>query len=183
MSYEEKYLKYKNKYLSLKNKPLKNMIGGALLPRATIPPSIAYAHTIPGNFDNFLHNIMLLTDSYKLNHWQMYKKLKITNIYSYLEARDGKTEFSHTVWFGLNYLIKKLHESIAHIPQLINFSQEFTYSHFTDVGRTMFNREMWEAIGDLGYLPLQIMSVEEGSVVNVGNVLLTIENTIKELVV
>ena len=177
MSLEEKYLKYKSKYLNLKKSSLKNMSGGTLNGRTTILPSVAYVPTIPENFNNFLHNIMLLTDSYKLNHWQMYKKLKITNIYSYLEARDGKTEFTHTVWFGLHYLLKNLQESIKDIPTLIDFSEQFTYAHFTDIGKTMFNRNMWDAISDLGYLPLEIKSAEEGSVINVGNVLLTIQNT------
>ena len=122
-----------------------------------------------------MNNIMLLTDSYKLTHWQMYRKLGITNIYSYLEARDGKTEFSHTVWFGLHYLLKNMSENVQHIPKFIDFSESFTNGHFSQPG--LFNREMWVAIADLGYLPLKIMSAKEGSVVNVGNVLLTIENT------
>lgn len=140
--------------------------------RSDLEISKAFAHYIPRDV---LDNIMLCTDSYKLVHWQMYRTLNITKIYSYLEARDGKTEFSHTVWFGIHHILKQINSSIASIDKLMLFTEHFTNAHFSRTG--LFNKEMWWAVHDLGYLPLIIKSAKEGSVVNVGNVLLTIENT------
>ena len=154
-----------------------------MLDRSTIPPSQFEEES---DFDPkkviekvgneaFMDNIMLHTDTYKLTHWQMYKALNITHIYSYMEARTGSTEFTHTVFFGLQALLHKLARSVTQIPNLINFSEKFTTAHFSQEG--LFNRPMWEAIADLGYLPIRIRAVREGAVLPTGNVMMTVENT------
>ena len=49
-------------------------------------------------------NIILATDSYKLTHWKQYPE-NTTNVYSYFESRGG--EFDSTVFFGLQYYLKR----------------------------------------------------------------------------
>lgn len=127
---------------------------------------------------NILNNIILATDSYKLTHWTMYKALGITHVYSYLEARAG-ADFDHTVWFGLKYFLDKL-AGVRITTELVKQSKAFVDAN---VGRYYFNEEMWMKIarpksegGYDGKLPVIIRSAPEGSVVPVGNALLTIEN-------
>ena len=52
-----------------------------------------------------MNNIILQTDSYKLNHWNQYPK-GTTGVYSYFESRKGAT-FPYTVFFGLQYILRK----------------------------------------------------------------------------
>ncbi len=51
-----------------------------------------------------MDNIVLKTDSYKLNHWNQYPK-GTEYVYSYFESRAG-AKWDTTVFFGLQYLIK-----------------------------------------------------------------------------
>lgn len=122
---------------------------------------------------NLLSNIILATDSYKLTHWTMYKTLGITHVYSYLEARTG-ADFDHTVWFGLKYFLDKL-SGVKITDKLVKQSKAFVDAN---VGSSYFNEEMWMKIATHynGKLPVIIRAAPEGSVIPVGNALLTIEN-------
>ena len=50
-------------------------------------------------------NIITLTDSYKMVHWQQYPK-GTEGVYSYFESREG-AKFPETVFFGLQALVKE----------------------------------------------------------------------------
>ena len=50
------------------------------------------------------HNIILLTDSYKVSHHVQYPP-NTTKIYSYFESRGGR--HAEICFFGLQYFIKK----------------------------------------------------------------------------
>lgn len=119
--------------------------------------------------DNFLKR----TDAYKYTHWMQYPK-DAQRVFSYLEARGG--EFDHTVFFGLQYFLKKI-EGVVVEQWMIDEAEEFSKEVF---GTTeYFNREGWEHIVNAhgGRLPVRINAVDEGSFVPVSNVLCTIENT------
>lgn len=120
-------------------------------------------------------NIILATDSYKLNHWQQYPK-NTQAVYSYFESRDG-AEFPYTVFFGLQYLIKKYLEGVRVTQADLEEAAELAEAHFGNA--TYFNRAGWQHIIDAhgGRLPLRIMAVPEGSVIPTGNVLMTVEST------
>ncbi len=121
-----------------------------------------------------MENIMLLTDSYKATHWKQYPK-GTTTVYSYLEARKGG-KFPRTTFFGLQYIIKKYLEGKVVTKAKIDEAEEFFGKH---LGPGLFNRAGWEHIltKHEGRLPVRIKAVAEGSVVEEGNVLVTIENT------
>ena len=57
------------------------------------------------NTQTNIDNLTLMTDSYKLLHWQMYPA-NTEHVYSYFESRKGAT-YNKTVFFGLQYLIKR----------------------------------------------------------------------------
>lgn len=119
------------------------------------------------------YNLILKTDSYKTSHWLQYPP-GTEVVYSYLESRGG--EFDHTVFFGLQYLIKKhlLGEAIR--PVMVDKAEELINKH---MGPGVFNRAGWDRLIEKhqGRLPIRIKAVPEGTIVPTGNVLMTIENT------
>ena len=50
-------------------------------------------------------NLLLMTDSYKFTHWRQYPP-GTERVYSYIESRGGM--FAETVFFGLQYYLKRL---------------------------------------------------------------------------
>jgi nicotinamide phosphoribosyltransferase len=120
-------------------------------------------------------NICLTTDSYKLNHWNQYPK-GTEKVYSYFECRKG-AKFAETPFFGLQYIIKNHLEGIVVTREKIENASKVCKAHFGD--ERYFNREGWEYILNEcgGKLPVIIKAVEEGTVVPINNVLMTIENT------
>lgn len=120
------------------------------------------------------HNIILLTDSYKVTHWKQYPP-GTEKVYSYFESRGGK--FDQTVFFGLQYLLKKHLEGAVVTREMIDEAEAIVEKHLGSKG--LFNREGWEYILEKhgGRLPISIKAVPEGTVVPTHNVLMTVENT------
>jgi nicotinamide phosphoribosyltransferase len=121
-----------------------------------------------------LHNILLLTDSYKVSHHKQYPP-GTQVVYSYLESRGG--EFPETVFFGLQYLLEEYLAGVVVTPERIDAAEELFAQHFPH--GSFFHRAGWQHILDVhgGRLPVRIKAVPEGTVLPVSNVLLTIENT------
>ncbi|MBE6500921.1 MAG: nicotinate phosphoribosyltransferase [Methanobrevibacter thaueri] len=120
------------------------------------------------------NNICLLTDSYKVTHHYFYPK-GTEKIYSYLESRVG-AEFNKTIFYGLQYIIKKYLEGKIVTQEKIDEADNLIANH---IGPDIFNRDSWQYILDEhdGYLPIEIKAVAEGTPVDVGNALMTVENT------
>ncbi|WP_458404317.1 nicotinate phosphoribosyltransferase [Methanobrevibacter sp.] len=123
------------------------------------------------------NNICLLTDSYKVTHHYFYPE-GTEKIYSYLESRVG-AEFNKTVFYGLQYILKKYLEGSVVSQEKIDEADRLISSH---IGEDIFNKSGWEYILDKheGRLPIEIRAVSEGTPVDVGNVLMTVENTDKK---
>src|SRR5215472_11304053 len=118
-------------------------------------------------------NLILQTDSYKFTHWKQYPP-GTEFVYSYLESRGGM--FAQTLFFGLQYYLKEYLQGQVATEQDVAEAQSFVDQH---LGPGLFNREGWLHIvrNHGGRLPVAIKAVEEGSIVDVQNVLMTIENT------
>lgn len=115
-------------------------------------------------------SIILNTDSYKVSMFKQYP-VGTTGVYSYIESRGGR--YDRTVFFGLQAFIKEyLLDPITQND--IDFAEEILTAHGEP-----FNRAGWQYILDkhMGYLPVVIKAVPEGSVIPVKHVLATIENT------
>lgn len=115
-----------------------------------------------------------MTDSYKTSHYKQYPP-GAQKVYSYMEARKN-AEFPKTVFFGLQYYIKKY---LVHNPvtrEKIDAAQLLIDKH---MGPGIFNKTGWDRILEKhnGALPVEIRAVPEGTPVEKDNVLLTIENT------
>lgn len=129
-------------------------------------------------------NPLFATDSYKLSH----KSMSIPGtqyIYSNLTFRFDKyfekyyPNFDHkAVWFGLQAFIKKTlikqwNEEFFNKPkaEVLNELKLLTSAF------AMTDFSHFEALHDLGYLPIEIKSLPEGSLINMGTPALTIVNT------
>jgi nicotinamide phosphoribosyltransferase len=124
-----------------------------------------------------MNNLILNTDSYKLTHAAMYPE-GTTGVYSYLEARTGARD-PYTVFFGLQAILEKYLNRPVRSDD-VQVAQTLTDKH---IGPGIFNAEGWLRVVNEhgGYLPLHIKAVPEGTVVPVGNVLMTVENTDSQL--
>ena len=120
------------------------------------------------------HNIILLTDSYKISHYKQYPP-NTSTIYSYFESRGGR--FENVVFFGLQYYLKEYLSGQVVTQGYINDAALLYEKHFGNAD--LFNRAGWEYILQHhgGRLPVRIKAVPEGSAIPVHNVMMTIENT------
>jgi nicotinamide phosphoribosyltransferase len=118
-------------------------------------------------------NLVLETDSYKFTHWKQYPP-GTEFVYSYLESRGGM--FGQVVFFGLQYYLQRYLSGVVVTEEDVREARRFVDQH---LGPGMFNYEGWMHIVRRhgGKLPVMIKAVAEGNVVDVSNVLLTIENT------
>jgi len=130
---------------------------------------------------DYLDNICLLTDSYKVSHYKQYPHhidpyLDYTgHVYSYFESRVG-AKFPKTIFFGLQYFIKKYLTGRVVTQEKIDEAEALFNVHF---GQNLFNRKGWEWIlkAHDGHLPIEIKAIPEGKEVDNSNVLMTVTNT------
>ncbi len=118
------------------------------------------------------YNPLLATDVYKMGHMEQYVP-GCNKVYSYLTARSDK-HFKSTVFFGLQYYIKayletKLTPEMA--EEFLSYRKRILGSNSPEV------EEQMRALGALGYFPVKIKAVPEGTVMPTGHVLMTITNT------
>jgi nicotinamide phosphoribosyltransferase len=120
------------------------------------------------------HNIILMTDSYKLSHHKQYPE-GTTNVYSYFESRTG-AKYHDTVFFGLQYILKEYFTGVVVTKEKLEQAKKLADAH---VGPDIFNYDGWKYILEVhgGKLPLRIKAVPEGLPVTVSNILMSVEVT------
>lgn len=120
-----------------------------------------------------MSNLLLKADVYKFGHKDQYPP-ETNKVSSYLEGRGSREEgLDYTVFFGLQYYLKKY------------FSKPVTHADVDEyeeiaggiLGPENINVQPFRELADLGYLPLKIKAVPEGTVCPLKNVLMTITNT------
>ncbi len=118
----------------------------------------------------FRKNICLNSDSYKYSQWLQYPA-GTEYVYSYIESRGGK--YDKLVFFGLQAFLRE-YMTTPVTTQMIDQAEAIMKLHGEP-----FNREGWEYIvrEHAGRLPVEIKSVDEGSVMCLKNVLVSIVNT------
>ena len=119
-------------------------------------------------------NPLLLVDSYKVNHNKMYPE-NMTKLYSNFTPRKSRMKnVNEVVVFGiqhfcLKYLISEFNT---------NFFNSNKEKIIQDYQRHCpVDTKHIEALHDLGYLPIEIKALEEGSLCPIGVSMLTITNT------
>ncbi len=117
-------------------------------------------------------NLLTLTDVYKMGHMEQYPE-GTTKIYSYLHTRSDK-KYNEIVVYGLKYLLKKYFIKFISDSDVDNFIKLRT-SIIGDP-KHPFVRKLYELL-DLGYIPLEIKTFPEGTVLPAKSVIATVTNT------
>lgn len=128
-------------------------------------------------------NPLLESDFYKQVHWNQYPK-GVTKVVSYFTPRMSRLKQfgeNHLIMFGLQSFIKEF--------LIEDFNENFfsrskeevmaEYKHLMDntLGAGLYGEERIAALHDLGYLPLEIKALPEGTRVPVGVPMFEICNT------
>lgn len=123
------------------------------------------------NLKNIYNNVILNVDSYKTSHFAFLESGTEYN-YSYIEPRIGG-EYPLVKWFAAINMFIKEHFMTPITQEMIDQAAWLLPQHGEP-----FNREGWEYILKEygGKLPLRIRCVKEGTIVPLGNVMLTVEN-------
>lgn len=129
---------------------------------------------------------ILLTDGYKLDHRRQYPK-GTEFVYSnwtprscqyFPEAHEGVVVFG-IQYFIKEYLLDKFNKNFFNRPKE-EVVEEFTRRINTFLGPNQVGVEHIEALHALGYLPIEIKALPEGSICPIGVPALTIVNTLPE---
>ncbi len=117
------------------------------------------------------HNIILNSDSYKFSQACQYPP-GTEYVYSYIESR-GSDEYDELVFVGLQAFIRE------YMTTPVTRAMVDEASALMQLHGEPFNREGWMYIVDMcgGILPVEIKSVDEGTVMPLKNVLVSIVNT------
>ena len=129
-------------------------------------------------------NPLLLTDGYKTGHHQQYPK-GTTLVYSNFTPRSLKHAPKHCneiVSFGQQMVMKIIHESFdrdffSQPKEIVCGEMKRELSMYLN---TDYDVSHFEALHDLGYLPIKVKAIEEGTVVSAKIPVLTIYNTVPE---
>ena len=126
-------------------------------------------------------NPLLLTDGYKTGHHQQYPK-GTTLVYSNFTPRSNKYApkgCEQLVSFGQQMIVKQIHDAFAN--EFFNRPKDEVCGEMKRELSMYLNTDYdvshFEALHDLGYLPIHIKAIEEGSLVPMKVPVLTIYNT------
>jgi len=119
----------------------------------------------------YAHNIILNSDSYKYSQWPQYPE-GTEYVYSYIESRGSKI-YDELVFIGLQAFIRE-YLTTPITRKMVDEAEKIIKAHGEP-----FNREGWDYIVQVhgGRLPVEIKSVDEGTVMYLKNVLVSIVNT------
>ena len=123
---------------------------------------------------------MIQCDFYKCTHYAQYPKDMI-RIVSYLTPRMSRVEDKELVMFGLQYFIKKymiedFNKNFFSMPKKEVMKRYRRMMRYT-LGENLTDCERWESLYDLGYLPLEICAVPEGTRIPMKVPMIQITNT------
>ena len=125
--------------------------------------------------------MMLMSDTYKHTHPRMYPQ-NLTKLVSYLTPRKNMSPaFPNMVFFGLQafiaeYLMIRFDEQFfsRHIDSIEN---DYKYYMGIQIGVENTEWSKIKALHELGYLPLEIRALPEGTIVNMGIPVVEMTNT------
>lgn len=128
-----------------------------------------------------MNNPLTQIDYYKADHRRQYPE-GTSLVYSNLTPRNSRVEgVNEIVFFGLqyflkDYLIRQWNEGFFNKPKAEVIAQ-YRRRMDTSLGKDAIAMEHIEALHDLGYLPLKIKALSEGTVVPMRIPVLTMVNT------
>lgn len=134
--------------------------------------------------ENFKINPLLLTDGYKSAHHYLYPE-KTTMVYSNLTPRSVKRmpeKAKEIVVFGNQFTFMSLHNIFK--ENFFDLKKENILKELNDFYSSYIGRDYdvshFEKLHDLGYLPIHVKGLEEGTIVGAKIPVFTIVNTLPE---
>lgn len=130
------------------------------------------------------YNPLLLADFYKMSHHGMYPE-GTTKVYSNFTPRTSRIEgIDSVVCFGIQYLVKEylmeqFQEGFFDKPKAVVIN-DYKRRMNTSLGPNAVSTSHLEALHDLGYLPIELKALPEGTEVPIKVPVLTITNTLPE---
>lgn len=131
-----------------------------------------------------MRNMALLEDFYKICHKNLYPA-NLESLYSTWIPRSNKyfPESHHVVWFGLQgflkeYIIDQFNEYFFEVD--FEFIKEEYLHYIKNTFDENANADALQVLHELGYLPIQIKALPEGTLVPYRVPCMTIENTHKD---
>ena len=126
---------------------------------------------------------ILLSDTYKQTHDRMYPK-NLKKLVSYWVPRKSmfvNEENQKMVWFGLQgfiqeWLVEYFERNFFNLPLDVVIN-EYKYSMDIQIGEGNYDVDKIENLWRLGYLPIEIKALPEGSLVDMGIPCIEITNT------
>lgn len=127
----------------------------------------------------------LMADFYKEAHRELYPE-GTEEIYSVFTPRNNKYApyAEEVVVFGLQYFIKRyclevFNQNFFDLPKEVALAQYTRFIKFT-LNREVVDTTHIAKLHDLGYLPLEIKGIEEGTTVPFGTPIISVKNTLPE---
>lgn len=124
---------------------------------------------------------MLLSDTYKHTHCRMYPS-NMTKLVSYLTPRKAMSEqYNKMVFAGLQPFINRYLNGIFY-DDFFNLPWEDVEKDYTaymgvQLGHGNYDLDRIKALHSLGYLPIEIRALPEGTIVNMGVPVVEMTNT------
>lgn len=117
-------------------------------------------------------NLLLARDGYKNTH-HLQMKEGLNKLISYGSPRKGGLT-PEVVHFGMQYFIQ---EHLMNVPTLEDIEEAEAMQPGLFGTTAYSDRKVWEKVAELGYFPIRIKSLPEGTVIEEGNATFTIEST------
>ena len=131
--------------------------------------------------NSYRQNPLLMTDGYKTSHHAMYPE-GTTEVYSNYTLRNVKympKQAKKIVVAGVQYTVKSIHDMYANDffarpkAKVCGEAKEYLSSYLG----TDYDVSHFEALHDLGYLPIEIKALDEGTIIDEKIPVFTIKNT------
>lgn len=131
--------------------------------------------------NSYRQNPLLMTDGYKTSHHAMYPE-GTTEVYSNYTLRNVKympKQAKKIVVAGVQYTVKSIHDMYANDffarpkTEVCGEAKEYLSAYLG----TDYDVSHFEALHDLGYLPIEIKALDEGTIVDEKIPVFTIKNT------
>lgn len=124
------------------------------------------------------NNILTLLDSYKISHkWQYPEGTEM--VYSNWTIRGSRLPVDYYIFFGLQYFVKEYLIDRWN-KEFFNLPKEQALKRFRKTLKNSLNVEdliHYEKLHDLGYLPIEVKALPEGSKIPLRIPCITIKNT------
>lgn len=110
------------------------------------------------------------TDGYKISHW-LQDPEGMTDSQGYAAARTDK----ETIVFSAQYILQQIKVPTLEEVEVIKYIFDNFYA-----GEGIFNYEGWKAVAELGYIPLSVSAVPEGTLLDGGCAYMFIKPTLPD---